>query len=417
MTLIRKSRTDNPFTLQGTRTEWYGSTRIDTPYGPQAHSDKQVTFSEGHAWPRDRGTGRDIGGEFESLRVRSNLGFDPNQVYVFGGSWAREYRGTVFFKNPHHWPTLDGLTDDQLRAFAPRLSDGDLRGKGSTAISITAPTNPVVDGTVALAEFYREGLPKMGWSFLKDPSGYLRAPIKGASGDYLAYQFGWLPIISDIRATAKVVTQTEALLKQLERDSGKNVRRRYRFPTLVQSNPATVDNLAPWPTLNSGYWSGQRTTSIERLHREVWFSGCFTYYFEPSKMAEVERIAAQARLLLGIKLSPDVLWNLMPWSWLSDWFANAGHVANNMSLFANDGLTLRYGYTMEYARRERFERVDGIITPYGTAPSSLIGSWKVESKRRVKAWPFSLGLANTGLDARQWSILTALGISRAPGRF
>lgn len=412
VTLQRRERISDAFTLQGMRTEWYGTTKVETPYAPQDHYARQVTFSEGHAWPRDLGTGRDVGGPFETIRVKYNLNWNPRKSFLISSSWAREYEGTVFFRNPQHWPTLDGLSDDALRSFVPSLSDSSLNARGSTAISLTAPTNPVMDATVSLAELYREGIPAMlGAGLLKNRAG--RA--KGAAGDYLGYQFGWLPLISDIRSACTAISESEQILSQLERDSGKNVRRRYTFP-LHRESTSDRHSQAPNPTLNSTYWSARQTNVVDHYEREVWFSGCYTYHLDPNR-SEVKRIADQARHLLGLKLTPDVLWNLAPWSWLSDWVVNIGPVMANVGLFANDGLTLRYGYTMECARRKHFERVEGIQSPISTVPPSLLGNYEVVRKRRVRATPFSMGLIAEGFNARQWSILTALGISRAPGRF
>lgn len=414
MALQRRLRLSNEFTLRGKTyiVQLDGTTEV-TDKNPVTLADRQVTWSEGHAWPQKRGTGRDIGGEFDTIKTSMKLNFDPTTSYKFGQGPSRYYEGNVFFINPTQWPQYGGVTNETtLRSFVPTLSDNSLRAMGSQAISLTAPTNPVMDATVSLAELYREGIPSMlGTGFLKARAG--RA--KGAAGDYLSYQFGWLPLISDIRQACKAIDESEKILSQLERDSGKNVRRRYRFPLHMEST-SSIKNLSPWPVAPSSYWYGYTGSIFDRYYRAVEFSGCYTYYLEPNR-SEMKRIADQARHLLGLKLTPDVLWNLAPWSWLSDWIVNIGPVMANVGLFANDGLTLRYGYTMEYSRRIHDERVVGIRTDYGHVPESIIGQYEVVRKRRVRATPFSLGLIAEGFNLRQWSILTALGISRAPGRF
>jgi hypothetical protein len=134
-------------------------------------------------------------------------------------------------------------------------------------------------------------------------------------------------------------------------------------------------------------------------------------------MSEVSRIATQARLLYGLELSPEVVWNLAPWSWLIDWVAEVGPLMINVSAFSQDGLVLRYGYVME----ENFRRVTRINqranVPRGTdLPREVRETFTGKRLMRRKATPYGFGLDFGGFSARQWSILGALGITLAPRR-
>jgi hypothetical protein len=127
----------------------------------------------------------------------------------------------------------------------------------------------------------------------------------------------------------------------------------------------------------------------------------------------------EARKLLGLSLTPDVLWELTPWSWALDWFSNMGNVIQNVTNFATQGSILRYGYVMEtttitdtYTLRGLTKRVSGSV-PVSIEPTI---SFTTEVKQRRKANPFGFGLTWEGLSPFQLSIAAALGLSRSPSR-
>jgi hypothetical protein len=121
----------------------------------------------------------------------------------------------------------DGKDDSFYQQFVPQSSEGSLLNAGTSFIAQTIPTNPVASGSVAMAELYREGLPSLiGASLLKERASFLR----GLGGEYLNVQFGWKPLVADLKAAAKAIIDSDDILKQLARDSGRNVHRR-RMPS------------------------------------------------------------------------------------------------------------------------------------------------------------------------------------------
>jgi hypothetical protein len=131
----------------------------------------------------------------------------------------------------------------------------------------------------------------------------------------------------------------------------------------------------------------------------VWFSGAFTHYYSrtPKEKAFFRSIQS-ARDVYGLDLSLEVVWNLLPYSWLADWQGNIGDVFHNLSRFSQDGLTMKYGYIMRTAYVKH-------IYTYGPSTFTLISS----VKQRRKASPFGFGVALNTLSDRQWAILAALG--------
>lgn len=411
-----------PITFSG---DWKG--RWDTVPSTQSQilRTHQFTTSEGHAWPSAKGTGRDIGGEFYTIRSSYRLNYEPVSLSLTGryGTW---YNGQVlpnFSSRAKNWlnPTVYP-SSGQLATYhvTPSLSTLELNALGATAISKTIPTNPAMDGAVGIAELFREGLPSMiGQSVLKDRTGFFR----DLGGEYLNYQFGWAPLVADVKAAAKSILESEKLLLQLQRDSGKNVRRRFKFPeerSFDAYRETTSGLVYPWPnpsgylfTGTSGTWRSQMTI------KNTWFSGSYTYHYDPGDLSEISRIATQARHLFGLQLTPEVLWNLAPWSWLTDWVFNTGDVLKNMSAFSQDGLVLRYGYLMHNIRDSITVDHYDVKTYTGQSPygGSFGGEASLETKRRIRATPYGFGYALNSLSNSQWSILGALGLTRLPKAF
>jgi hypothetical protein len=121
--------------------------------------------------------------------------------------------------------------------------------------------------------------------------------------------------------------------------------------------------------------------------------------------------ADRANYLLGTTLTPDVLWELTPWSWAVDWFSNAGEVVNNFTNMSVNGLVMRYGYMMEEKTSTKTYILDRCalngLSNSAPPPSSVT----MTSKVRAPANPFGFGLSWEGLSPQQLLITAALGIT------
>lgn len=155
-----------------------------------------------------------------------------------------------------------------------------------------------------------------------------------------------------------------------------------------------------------------RATRRVVVRRKVWFSGSFLYYLPNGTdfLSKLGRWQVEAHRLLGFRLDPELLWNLAPWTWLGDWFSNAGDLVSNASSYLFDGLVMQYGYVMEHVEETvSYDSIFGFIDGTTAAPQLTLVR---ETKRRLAATPFGFGLDFDTLSAWQLSILAALGISR-----
>lgn len=368
----------------------------------------QVTEGGEHGWHSTAARGkRDVGGAFSTQRKTFSSGAMPIVAMHrrSAGPDDRIYNGPLSVQ-PGDWP---------LAGYGAPGSSSTLDAAGTTAIARTIPTAPAADVSVMLGEIFREGVPRaIGAAMLKNRF----RDYRDVGGEYLNYEFGWKPIVNDLKKVARAIQDSERILSQLERDSGRNVRRKFQFPT-VYTTAQTQAAGRPYPALNTAVYTDQTKTELHSFMQRRWFSGCFTYHFERSgaSRGRMQQAALNAGQLLGLELTPAVVWNLAPWSWLADWVTNAGDVMSNVSRFSQDGLVMRYGYVMEHTVQTRSISYEG--GSYYKYPAFLpmprtSGVFEVETKVRRKATPYGFGLDTGGFDPRQWAILGALGISRGP---
>jgi len=265
------------------------------------------------------------------------------------------------------------------------------------------------------------GLPYIGTQLKRDvKQSHGINPFTGASSDWLNANFGWLPLAKDVKDLIKSLKTANAGIKQLVRDSGRNVRRRFSFPEISEHselswiNPANAwYNVPGDASFYTGPPEGWRLSQLSSRKRNIWFKGCFTYYM-PTDNGLLHRLSRYEQLgnkLLGSRLNASALWELAPWSWLVDWQSDIGNFLQVASGLSEDGLVIRYGYLMCHTVDEDIWTTQGLgFKSGGLSNTNTI--YRRETKERIRATPFGFGLDLQELNLKQWTILAALGMTR-----
>lgn len=377
--------------------------------------------SEGH--PINRKTGKyDSGGPFHV--THSGPFLEPGSVTNICNPTSNYiYSGPVFGRFTES--TAIGSNYSNSTA---EMNESSLMADGSTAISQCAPVNPTAGLASSLAESFREGIPSLpGIQSWKKRTEILQA----AGSEYLNYQFGWAPLKSEVDSVVNAARHHRDIMQNYRHNEGRDVHRRFDFSTETQrwdeevTPSSPVQGILSTQFLFAGAGAAQRVTSVER-QRKRWFEGCFTYG-GPSKTDSFGRaigFGSEADAVYGLPLSPDVLWNLTPWSWAVDWFTNTGDLIHNVTNFALAGLVMRYGYMMEETTYTyytswgdgNFIGCDNLNATSKKFHLQREGSGrrglKTVSKSRVPASPFGFGVSWDGLSPTQLAITAAIGITR-----
>lgn len=359
----------------------------------------------------DKGLHWDIGGDFTSTNYTYE---DTGEWFsaTLGGSLKRFFDGQIYPKTASADPNIEHhkLVFWQV----PTLSStSDLDAFGATAISRVAPVNPHSAALQGLIELRREGLPSLpGYQALKNRS----LSPKQVSGEYLNYEFGLKPLISEIKATATAMRNSEELIKQYLRDSGRPVRRRYTPPEEIEQVTTLEDSYAYPSGGVSAYFlspSGAPRYVSKIIKTRRWFSGTFVYHADDRILGVLGDQLRRAEYLYGLKPDMADIYNLTPWSWLVDWFTNTGDVVNNLKMFTSDGLVMSRGYVMEKIESSCTYYFDPAMPFTGGIPVETRQTFGFTRKLRRRANPFGFGLTEEDLSPRQFAILAALGITQS----
>lgn len=286
-------------------------------------------------------------------------------------------------------------------------SDSELIQNGAKGIAATAPTNPSFSLATALGELRKDGIPPL----VSNPQEFRRrsAVARNAGSNYLNVEFGWKPLIRDVREFAQAVKDSEQILRAYKEGSGTKIRVAHGGPG-EEETVVVRGGCSCRPTEANLTATG--TLTFTRSTRQ-WFAGAFRYHVPtgPDTSDKFQNWASMSNHLLGWKVTPDTLWNIAPWSWAVDWFSSTGAVMQNISNLGTDGLVLQYGYSMGHSTREN--RTSVVYTPSGHRPLYVGRVSGRTFKRRLPATPYGFGVNLKSLTAKQVAIIAALGLSKS----
>lgn len=152
---------------------------------------------------------------------------------------------------------------------------------------------------------------------LRNPSGL--NPVREAAAATLAYQFGWRPLLDDLKKALSfhdvVEKRLSAINRSVDNDSG--VERSTNLgETKTETNDTVIDKIP-----SSG------NVSLKRQITEVTETWGYVTWTPKDRIKglgadSLRREAFRSALGLNAKNIPLATWKLLPWSWLIDWFAN-----------------------------------------------------------------------------------------------
>jgi hypothetical protein len=278
---------------------------------------------------------------------------------------------------------------------------------GPEAYRRMKPTQPSFQGLNAIYE-------------LKDLPGMLRNRfhkngLKDLANFHLALQFGWIPLLNDVANLIITQKKLEKRLAWLLRNNGKPIRTRVDLSNssnaTVLSDGEVASALYPAPPYIFMRWPHQKVTLV--TGDRVWASARFRYWL-PAGPGEVVYKDKLMRRLYGFQPTPSVIYNMIPWTWLIDWFSNAGDCVSNLDAGVADRLAADHFYCMREVYSTRLTEATGWFQSLDNQEFSANGrsqaTWSV--KARAKGDPFGWNSDESTLNAMQLSILGALGLSR-----
>lgn len=391
-------------------------TTSDTPWGSA-----KVTVDQNNSGAialnraiRSSGLGRvDTGGPFLSETCGISVPKRIKQEWYTRSFSGRRYSVDGYFHSDNRMvANLYNIQHGFYTSALNMMPDAQLMGYGATAIKETMPTKPEISLSTSLAEL-AGGLPSMiGRQLVRDRS------LSAVGGEYLNYQFGIAPLVSDAASVIDLTKRYEEILKQFKRDNGRLVRRRRTLvdeKTEYSTVPKTAYAYAgPYGKTVSMLYTTDYIDKIQSSRR-VWFSGAYKLAY-PLSLDDSLREITEFNRVWGVIPTPELVWEMIPFSWLVDWFTNVGDVISNVSTLGSS-LQLDYGYIMVEDTWERegsgkFGPDDYYLRTGDPKRIEIKSKVYHTRKRRLKASPFGFSVAFGDLSMTQKAILTALGLSR-----
>jgi hypothetical protein len=335
--------------------------------------------------------------------------------------------------------------------FADRASALDAYAKQQFAKA--APTNDNFNLSQFLGEL-REGLPALvglKGSSKRDIERLLygvrpgsivttsKDLVANAGSNFLGYQFGLLPLVSDLRglgmalykATSALTGFTTPIHRRREKvmDAIVSSTDRSASPYIGLSSggferiPGLADQLkrdyptSVGPIFQSGTYLLGNAWSGTSENAKMWYEAEYVLVpkigFDPSSY--IDRLEA----LMNTDFTLSTLWELSPWSWLADWALKIGDSISANELASSNRLVTNYAYAMCE------QQVNSVLTvtnlrvnpPTGYLisglPSSYVSTQSVTVKTRIRANPFGFNpVASSITRNEQWAILGALAASK-----
>lgn len=341
----------------------------------------------------------DQGHEFDT--VRTWYGFSHTDWSGTGGGYT--WRGVI---SPEMYHTA-------VPNLQPISEQSSLSARGQVAIRDTIPNSSPADLAQALIELKREGLPRiLGVQAFRG-----RFRPKDLAEEYLNLEFGIKPVLRDLQDVSTAILDSREILDRWVDEAGQKLHRQRHFPPETGATRTDgTGRLSRHPTISvrscfQNQSLGNLTSTLEWSVSD-YFKGAYSYYIDEDQLEGLVGFAEQAEYLLGLELTPETLWEVTPWSWLVDWVTNIGVNISNAVALGDDGLVLRYGYMMRKTRASFTRRLSGLRLTNGEEMAPVTASYSFERKQRIRATPYGFDLDLGTLSPKQWSILTALGMTR-----
>lgn len=151
--------------------------------------------------------------------------------------------------------------------------------------------------------------------------------LHAAGSTYLNSKFGWEAMFRDVKTLTTITVQIEKRLKEfksLQKRGG--LRRKI---TIGNTNPAPI--IEPSRGLSTDYTAAAYYHVTHLFHERVWGTVRWRPVFGSNLNETIDKLADlnyAARVVLDLDRLPDpsTLWEMIPFSWMVDYFTNFGEI-------------------------------------------------------------------------------------------
>jgi hypothetical protein len=283
----------------------------------------------------------------------------------------------------------------------------------SKAIARTNPSRAVLSLPVFIGEL--KDIPHMvrhagrflNGSAYKHGNNVISA-AKEVASENLAIQFGWAPLINDLIGMAKFAESFERRKRELSRlYSGRGLKRRVNLGGSEYEDTQSGSLKTDQGIFIHSTWTRRRIRKYWAVVRWKPFSDV---RYDPDSFEFT-------KILLGLKAQafPEALWELLPWSWLIDYFTNVGDLVsltnNSLQASVTEGVLMKSAYRSINHPPKVWTLHAGDNVGYASINNTVNSN---EYKTRHLFTQSDLGINGSFqfLSGRQLSILNSIAMTR-----
>lgn len=264
-----------------------------------------------------------------TFHVPMNYGYFKRFITTYVRSNPFEPPGTPY--EPQPWtinePDWSETTNNSLSALQAQL--GDTSGWGENLATAKESIGTVERRALQLVRA-ANAIRKCNFGSAANILGVakprnLKQGAKAFADNFLEYHFGWQPAIADIHSSLKTLTQTDFGGRKLVGKAHQHFTYRGEYD---------------WT-----HWSADWTITVK--------CGC---------NATITNESAYLANQLGVLNPLAVAWELVPFSFVVDWFANVGQVVGSLTGFV--GVSIADAYTTSFGDANFQETINQYVDPY-----------------------------------------------------
>jgi hypothetical protein len=174
------------------------------------------------------------------------------------------------------------------------------------------PSRPYIDVPLNLLE-----LGDIARSIQVQGRGLFDTSGRANASSYLRYQFGILPLVTDLVKIARLQDQVQRRILVMDRLEAPNGYRR----TMAMGSWENAASYSRVMQSNQYFWTDiVRQTTTQNIRAHVRWLPDPGYRV----MSTSDRQRLALRSALGLTIDSSLLWEALPWSWLIDWCSTAG---------------------------------------------------------------------------------------------
>jgi len=160
---------------------------------------------------------------------------------------------------------------------------------------------------------------------------------RDAANEYLSYKFGWEATVKSIRKMLQAPTLVAKRMNFLLERNG--------VPTTTRSSMKFEETMSNVPAFDYFNTVGESTDSLGQIAKRSVELRCVVNSIINMPKVSIPQLNMHLYdQLFGVIPSPADTYNLIPWSWLIDWFSGLGDYLNAVEKINSDPSLVNYGF-------------------------------------------------------------------------